>query len=76
MRGAGDARLELPGLTRGFVWINGFGLGRYWSAGPQRTLFVPGPVLREGDNDLWVLELEGTARTGSGEAGTPVLRAV
>ncbi|RSN80574.1 glycosyl hydrolase [Streptomyces sp. WAC 05379] len=76
VRGAGDARLELPGLTRGFVWINGFGLGRYWSAGPQRTLFVPGPVLREGDNELWVLELEGTARTGSGEAGTPVLRAV
>ncbi|MFB6936351.1 glycoside hydrolase family 35 protein [Streptomyces chartreusis] len=76
VRGAGDARLELPCWTRGFVWINGFGLGRYWSAGPQRTLFVPGPVLREGDNELWVLELEGTARTGSGEAGTPVLRAV
>ena len=76
VRGAGDARLELPGWTRGFVWINGFGLGRYWSAGPQRTLFVPGPVLREGGNELWVLELEGTARTGSGEAGTPVLRAV
>ncbi|MFC5214685.1 glycoside hydrolase family 35 protein [Streptomyces coerulescens] len=77
VRGAGDARLELPGLTRGFVWINGFGLGRYWSAGPQRTLFVPGPVLREGGNELWVLELEGTARrAGSGEAGTPILRAV
>ncbi|MFI2199441.1 beta-galactosidase family protein [Streptomyces sp. NPDC020192] len=59
--GAGDARLELPGWTRGFVWINGFGLGRYWSAGPQRSLYVPGPVLREGVNELWVLELEETA---------------
>ncbi|MER5939710.1 beta-galactosidase family protein [Streptomyces sp. NPDC001928] len=76
VRGAGDARLELPGWTRGFVWINGFGLGRYWSAGPQRTLFVPGPVLREGANEVWLLELERTARTGSGEAGVPVLRAV
>ncbi|MEU6086055.1 beta-galactosidase family protein [Streptomyces sp. NPDC047085] len=57
VRGAGDARLELPGLTRGFVWINGFNLGRYWSVGPQRSLYVPGPVLREGRNEVWVLEL-------------------
>ncbi|WP_369388612.1 beta-galactosidase family protein [Streptomyces sp. CG1] len=60
VRGAGDARLELPGLTRGFVWINGFDLGRYWSAGPQRSLYVPGPVLREGENEVWVLELQET----------------
>ncbi|MFI1720163.1 beta-galactosidase family protein [Streptomyces sp. NPDC020489] len=61
VRGAGDALLELPGWTRGFVWINGCNLGRYWSTGPQRTLFVPGPVLREGGNDVWLLELAGTA---------------
>ncbi|WBO66955.1 glycoside hydrolase family 35 protein [Streptomyces camelliae] len=64
VRGAGDARLELPGCTRGFVWINGFGLGRYWSVGPQRSLYVPGPVLREGENELWVLELQETAPDG------------
>ncbi|MFF5478749.1 beta-galactosidase family protein [Streptomyces sp. NPDC012935] len=74
VRGAGDARLELPGRTRGFVWINGFSLGRYWSTGPQCSLYVPGPVLREGGNDVWLLELEGTAR--SGEAQAPALRAV
>lgn len=51
--------LELPGWTRGFVWVNGFCLGRYWSTGPQRTLYVPGPVLREGVNEVWVLEVEG-----------------
>ncbi|MGW1495344.1 glycoside hydrolase family 35 protein [Streptomyces sp. NPDC002402] len=56
---AGDARLELPGWTRGFVWVNGFCVGRYWAVGPQRSLFVPGPVLREGVNEVWVLELEG-----------------
>lgn len=43
--------------------MNGFCLGRYWSVGPQRTLYVPGPVLREGANEVWVLELE--------EAGEP-----
>ncbi|MEU5889975.1 beta-galactosidase family protein [Streptomyces sp. NPDC047461] len=61
VRGAGDALLELPGWTRGFVWVNGFNLGRYWSAGPQQALYVPGPVLREGVNDVWVLEFEKAA---------------
>ncbi|MCX5139613.1 beta-galactosidase family protein [Streptomyces sp. NBC_00338] len=59
--GTGHAGLELPGWTRGFVWVNGFCLGRYWAAGPQRTLYVPGPVLRDGVNEVWVLELEGAA---------------
>ncbi|CAM5665265.1 Beta-galactosidase OS=Streptomyces griseorubiginosus OX=67304 GN=AQJ54_11280 PE=3 SV=1 [Streptomyces griseorubiginosus] len=68
VRGAGDAVLELPGWTRGFVWVNGFDLGRYWSVGPQRSLYVPGPVLREGGNDVWVLELEEAPADG------PVLR--
>ncbi|CAM5659461.1 beta-galactosidase [Streptomyces spiroverticillatus] len=57
---AGDAALELPGWGRGFAWVNGFCVGRYWpSAGPQSTLFVPGAVVREGLNEVWVLELEG-----------------
>ncbi|MFF3657940.1 glycoside hydrolase family 35 protein [Streptomyces olivochromogenes] len=68
VRGAGDAFLELPGWTRGFVWVNGFCLGRYWSVGPQRSLYVPGPVLREGANEVWVLELQDPSPTA------PVLR--
>ncbi|MFI6104990.1 beta-galactosidase family protein [Streptomyces sp. NPDC051310] len=59
--GPGDAALELPGWTRGFVWVNGFCLGRYWHVGPQESLFVPGPVLRRGANEVWVLEVEGAA---------------
>ncbi|WP_405612050.1 glycoside hydrolase family 35 protein [Streptomyces sp. NBC_00076] len=73
VRGAGDACLELPGWTRGFVWINGFNLGRYSSAGPQETLYVPGPVLREGVNEVWVLEYEGASAGGVVRA--PALRA-
>ncbi|MER7985834.1 beta-galactosidase [Streptomyces noursei] len=57
--GVGDAVLELPGWTRGFAWVGGFPVGRYWSVGPQCGLFVPGPVLREGENEVLVLELEG-----------------
>ena len=43
---------------KGIAWVNGFCLGRYWRRGPQRTLFVPGPVVRSGGNELVVLELD------------------
>jgi beta-galactosidase len=51
-----DLHLDTGGWGRGVAWVNGFCLGRYWSRGPQRTLYVPGPVLREGGNELVVLE--------------------
>ena len=61
-----DLHLDTGGWGRGVVWVNGFCLGRYWSRGPQRTLYVPGPVLRAEGNELVVLELaaltEPTAR--------------
>lgn len=53
-----DGFLALPGWAKGFVWLNGFLLGRYWEIGPQRTLYVPAPLWRAGDNDIVVLELE------------------
>ena len=52
-----DLHLDTGGWGRGVVWVNGFCLGRYWSRGPQRTLYVPGPVLRADGNELVVLEL-------------------
>ncbi|MGI5451167.1 glycoside hydrolase family 35 protein [Streptomyces sp. CA-243310] len=52
-----DTFLYLDGWTKGNAWINGFALGRYWSRGPQRSLYVPGPVLRTGVNEVVVLEL-------------------
>uniref|UniRef100_A0A3P8N6Y0 Beta-galactosidase n=1 Tax=Astatotilapia calliptera TaxID=8154 RepID=A0A3P8N6Y0_ASTCA len=33
------------GWSKGVVFINGKNLGRYWSTGPQQTLYVPGPWL-------------------------------
>ncbi|WP_406333053.1 beta-galactosidase [Streptomyces zaomyceticus] len=52
-----DTFLHLDGWTKGNAWINGFALGRYWSRGPQRSLYVPAPVLRAGTNEVVVLEL-------------------
>jgi beta-galactosidase len=53
-----DLFLDTAGWGKGVAWVNGFCLGRYWRRGPQRTLFVPGPVLRPGRNELVVLELD------------------
>ncbi|BAU87544.1 beta-galactosidase [Streptomyces laurentii] len=55
-----DGYLALDGWTKGHAWINGFPLGRYWSRGPQTTLFVPAPALRPGRNEITVLELHAT----------------
>lgn len=54
-----DGFLALPGWAKGHVWVNGFHLGRYWERGPQVTLYVPWPLLREGANEFVVLELDG-----------------
>ncbi|GAB7104465.1 beta-galactosidase [Streptomyces phaeofaciens JCM 4814] len=68
-----DAFLALPGWTKGQAWINGFPLGRYWNRGPQRTLYVPAPVLRPGSNDLILLELHGTTTRHAHLTDTPDL---
>ncbi|MEV4313712.1 beta-galactosidase family protein [Actinocrispum sp. NPDC049592] len=52
-----DLFLDTIHWGKGMVWINGFLLGRYWRRGPQRTLYVPGPVVRPGGNEIVVLEL-------------------
>lgn len=54
-----DTFLELEGWTKGVVFVNGFNLGRYWHIGPQKTLYVPAPLLRKGTNELILFELHG-----------------
>lgn len=56
-----DHFLDTADWGKGVVWVNGFCLGRFWSRAPQRTLYVPAPVLRAGDNDVLVLVLDAAA---------------
>ncbi|XP_055866431.1 beta-galactosidase-1-like protein 2 isoform X3 [Biomphalaria glabrata] len=51
-----DTFLRLDGWTKGVVVINGFNLGRYWKIGPQRSLYVPAPILKSGINEIIVFE--------------------
>lgn len=55
-----DTFLSTEGWDKGMVWVNGFNLGRYWKRGPQKTLYVPAPLLHKGRNEVIVLELHGT----------------
>ena len=52
-----DTFVRLDGFEKGFVSVNGFNIGRYYnSAGPQKTLYIPAPLLRDGENEIIVFE--------------------
>lgn len=53
-----DCFVDMKGFTKGFVVVNGFNLGKYWKRGPQRSLYLPGPLLKEKDNEIIVVEQE------------------
>lgn len=53
-----DLFLDTAGWGKGFAFVNGFFLGRYWTNGPQRTLYLPAPVTRAGQNTLTIIELD------------------
>jgi len=56
-----DTFFDMAGFTKGYVWVNGQNLGRYWeTAGPQHTLYVPGPFLKQGANEVITLDLHGS----------------
>ena len=53
----GDTFLDMRPWGKGFVWVNGHNLGRYWNIGPQQTMYVPGPWLKPGKNEKIVNDL-------------------
>lgn len=57
-----DTFVRLDGWGKGVVWINGYNLGRYWEQGPQVTLYLPAPLLKEGRNEIVILELHHTEK--------------
>ncbi len=55
--GPGGTFLDLSNWKFGVAWVNGHNLGRYWEHGAQRSLFVPRHWLRDGENEVLLLEL-------------------
>ncbi|WOC32483.1 MULTISPECIES: glycoside hydrolase family 35 protein [Caproicibacterium] len=56
-----DTYFDAAGWSKGCVFVNGFSLGRYWNIGPQKTLYLPAPLLHKGRNEILVFDLEGGA---------------
>jgi beta-galactosidase len=52
-----DTYLDMRNWGKGVVWVNGHNLGKYWSIGPQQTIYVPAEWLKKGKNTFVVLEL-------------------
>ena len=58
VQSASAASNTLRFALQGVAWVNGFNLGWYWpDKGPQMTLFIPGPLLQPGANELLLLEM-------------------
>ena len=53
----GDTFLDMRGWGKGVVWVNGHALGRFWNLGPQQTLYLPAPWLRNGKNEIVIFGL-------------------
>ncbi|XP_010765462.1 beta-galactosidase-1-like protein 2 isoform X1 [Notothenia coriiceps] len=51
-----DTFIKLHGWGKGAVFVNGQNLGRHWFIGPQHHLYLPGPWLRSGENQIIVFE--------------------
>ena len=55
----GDTFINMEAFGKGMVYINGHAIGRFWSIGPQQTLYVPGCWLKKGTNEVIVLDIVG-----------------
>ena len=52
----GDTYLDMHGFGKGFVFLNGYNLGKYWEIGPQQTLYIPASWLKKGINEIVVFD--------------------
>lgn len=68
-----DTFLDMSAWGQGIVWVNGRCLGRYWSIGPTQTMYLPGPWLRAGRNEVVVLDLTGPRANRIAGLTTPIL---
>lgn len=69
----GDFFIDTRGWGKGAVWVNGHSLGKFWNIGPQQTLYLPAPWLKEGDNEIVVFEMEDTGRRTIQGLDKPIL---
>jgi beta-galactosidase len=68
-----DTFLDMRPWGKGVVWVNGHNLGRFWNIGPQQTMYLPGPWLKPGTNEIVVLDLLGPQKPVVASRDKPIL---
>jgi beta-galactosidase len=54
-----DTYFDTENWGKGFVYVNGFNVGRYWPlAGPQMTMYIPKELLLRGQNEIVIVEYQ------------------
>jgi beta-galactosidase len=72
----GDTFLDMHGFGKGFVFLNGRNIGKYWGIGPTQTIYIPESWLKKGANEIAVFdELKGN-HTQISSLDHPVLNEV
>ena len=76
LTGVGDTYLDMHGFGKGFVFLNGINLGKYWNIGPQQTLYIPASWLKKGINQIVVFDQLKSGHTKISALDHPVLNEV
>ena len=69
----GDTYLDMSSWGKGFVWVNGHCIGRFWKIGPQQTLYCPGCWLKKGENEIIVMDILGPTEAKIAGLKEPIL---
>lgn len=69
----GDTYLDMSNWGKGIVWVNGHNLGKYWSIGPQQTIYLPAEWLKKGSNEIVVFEMLKAQQTELKGIENPIL---
>lgn len=72
----GDTWLNMRDFGKGFVFLNGRNLGKYWNIGPQQTLYIPASWLKKGVNQITVFDELKSNHTNIGTIDHPILNEV
>ncbi|WDF55736.1 glycoside hydrolase family 35 protein [Mucilaginibacter sp. KACC 22063] len=72
----GDTFIDTKDWGKGIIFVNGINLGRYWNAGPQQTLYLPGCWLKKGVNSILIMDqLNDTIQKSISTVNKPVIDA-
>jgi len=68
-----DTYLDMRQFGKGFVFLNGHNLGKYWNIGAQQTIYVPAVWLKKGKNEITVFDQLKSGHTKISTLADPIL---